>query len=350
MARRARRAGVALVAVGVLAAGVVTAARTVASPATHAPNPPGLSTATLTQLKHLGIQVQSLARSPGVDEGAALQAAQHGPDSRGAAQVREAGLGRLHGGGRPIDGCQCWVVSLMPQSGKATSDDGLLHLRYDYMLVNAQTGRVLAALQGGTDQPLPGASAEDQYWRAIDHLTQQARFRIRGTFRFLIPPGNAGHFDVRFTAPDHLSSAWLMKLQEVSNGPFRYDRRTSGSQLRTILSNLLLPQDSSEYLFPGQGYGLDDVRFQSASVAARTGSAGGQLEVITIVARGYPWLCSPRYTCPHMSPSRRDRINKYRGVLTVDVTTGLPLSFSSTDSWFGKVSRGQDVTFTYAGR
>jgi hypothetical protein len=85
-------------------------------------------------------------------------------------------------------------------------------------------------------------------------LTQRANFRIQGIFPFLVPPRSTGRFDVRFSAPDRVSSRWVTKPQDVTKGPLTYEMHAGGAHLQCIISisSLLLPRDEWRHLFSGR--------------------------------------------------------------------------------------------------
>jgi hypothetical protein len=47
----------------------------------------------------------------------------------------------------------CWVVSIAPPGGVILTGGQIIHLKYDLVFVDAQTGRVLLNVTGGIPTP-----------------------------------------------------------------------------------------------------------------------------------------------------------------------------------------------------
>jgi hypothetical protein len=183
------------------------------------------------------------------------------------------------------------------------------------------------------------ASAAMEFRQVIRHLVHQPQFQIRGAVNYFQNLGDNQAFDIRFKAPNHFWSAWVLKQGGRTSQPFILRRRPWPSDLEAILSDFLLPRGKSDY----------QVLPTTPSETFRRVEFGpmlslGPVRTIGVDARGYPWTCGPLYAgCPAHGLIE----GRYRATLFIDDRTGLPNSYISVHSLFGKNFPGQKVTFFY---
>jgi hypothetical protein len=193
------------------------------------------------------------------------------------------------------------------------------------------------------------------YIKSVTRVSKLKQFTIKETFHFLAPQSDRGRFEVRYSSTGKLwSSWWLIQSKPPSSmGPNVSQVRTSRSDVRNIVSNLMLPQAwihndgrPSHQIFKLMASGLRNFRI-SGRTATTGASPAVKVDVLKITALGYPWGCGPSSGCSGAADQYWTNNNSYTGILIVDAKTGLPRSYSSTVRRFHQVYAGQKVTFSY---